>query len=472
MSEQYNKIHLGSAKCNLDLGDGSERAEYVNQDYILQQLGRPHRNVNIMYTLYPKDSQWPARISVACKDMDIKFQWDYPYDDYFPFDAEGEPFAQMRDIRKHGQDVLLTLTVDCSLEDEYLRKVARQLRPFGRMKIRINHECDGTWFTHNKRFTYEEVGKFFVRFHNIIKEEAPNVSTIFCAGMLNAEGTAVGHEAEFLEAYKVADYWSADAYLALHYGWPYNVAEVGGEGHVSYTVDARYDAFKNTTKYLWEKIGKKTPFLSAEFNADGDVTGAVLQGEPIKRFAEKLKADDELWFNGFSMYQFRDRGRLGLEQEDPNNKANGIVQPLLADYKTLLDDPYFRPEILTMEETQFPATLRWGGAEDAEGIETKIVLEKMPVFFEATLEKDLALMMEVNGRWFYKAPGVDFVDFMPAFWGKEVKENTEVCVRIFATPATGENEKTAAADWDVNYYAKMTQAPAFRIRYEAPGVVG
>ena len=202
MAEKYNKVHMGEAKCGLDLGDGSERAEYVCQDYILHKLGRPHRCVNIMYTYYPKDAQWPKRISEACKDMEISFQWDYPYDDYFPYDAQGQPFEQMRDIRRHGQDVLLTLTIDCSLDDEQLRKVARQLKPFGRMRIRINHECAGSWFTHNKRFSYKEVGEFFVRFHNIIKEEAPNVSTIFCAGFLKADGSGVEYEDEFLEAYK------------------------------------------------------------------------------------------------------------------------------------------------------------------------------------------------------------------------------------------------------------------------------
>lgn len=81
------KLHLGAAQCALDLGDGSERAEYVNQDYILHKLGRPHRAVGIMYTYYPHDKQWPQRISKACKDMNITFQWDYPYDDYFPFNA-------------------------------------------------------------------------------------------------------------------------------------------------------------------------------------------------------------------------------------------------------------------------------------------------------------------------------------------------------------------------------------------------
>ena len=57
------KLHMGPANCALDLGDGSERAEYVNQDYILHKMGRPHRGVNIMYTYYPHDKEWPARIS-------------------------------------------------------------------------------------------------------------------------------------------------------------------------------------------------------------------------------------------------------------------------------------------------------------------------------------------------------------------------------------------------------------------------
>ena len=41
MSE-IKKIHMGPAKCAVDLGDGSERGEYVNQDYILNKLGRPY----------------------------------------------------------------------------------------------------------------------------------------------------------------------------------------------------------------------------------------------------------------------------------------------------------------------------------------------------------------------------------------------------------------------------------------------
>ena len=35
---KLNKVTLTAATCGLDLGDGSERAEYVNQDYILNTL--------------------------------------------------------------------------------------------------------------------------------------------------------------------------------------------------------------------------------------------------------------------------------------------------------------------------------------------------------------------------------------------------------------------------------------------------
>lgn len=81
MSE-IKKIHMGPAKCAVDLGDGSERGEYVNQDYILNKLGRPHRAVSLMYCYYPLDETWPARARNAFKDKEITFQWDYPYDDY------------------------------------------------------------------------------------------------------------------------------------------------------------------------------------------------------------------------------------------------------------------------------------------------------------------------------------------------------------------------------------------------------
>ena len=57
------RIHMGKAKCAVDLGDGSERGEYVDQDYILAKMGRPHRSISLMYCYYPLDEGWPGRAS-------------------------------------------------------------------------------------------------------------------------------------------------------------------------------------------------------------------------------------------------------------------------------------------------------------------------------------------------------------------------------------------------------------------------
>lgn len=478
MGTKAHKILLKPAKCGLDLGDGSERAEYVNQDYILQTLGRPHRNINIMYTYYPKDKEWPQRISEACKDMEIHFQWDYPYDDYFPYeggiggDVSGQPFEQIRDIRRHGQDVTLTLTIDCSLSDEYLRTIARELRPFGRMRLRINHECDGDWFTHNQRYSYEEIGDFFVRFSQIIKEEAPNIATVFCAGAvmdLEAEELHVGHEAEFTEAYRNADVWSMDCYLALHYGWPFDICEKGTESYAVTPVETFYQRLKKSAKRFAQlNDGVVRPLVVSEFNTDGDVVGPRHQAESIKRFIERLKEEKaEEWFGGFSLYQFRDRGRLGLEIEDPNNKSVGIPQPLLKEYKEILKDTYFMPQMEIKAEAKLPVTMRWGGAEDAEGVAMEVILDQNPEFFEIVFEENLNLMIEVNGRWFYKAEDTERIDVMPAFFDSNVNAGETVQIAIFAPPATGENDPAQGDDWLENYYCTMHKLPELRIRYDA-----
>ena len=93
MSEyKIYSLHMGKAKCAVDLGDGSERGEYVNQDYILNKMGRPHRSISLMYCYYPLDKEFPGRISEVMKDEDVSFAWDYPYDDYFTYKG-GEIFV-------------------------------------------------------------------------------------------------------------------------------------------------------------------------------------------------------------------------------------------------------------------------------------------------------------------------------------------------------------------------------------------
>jgi len=483
------KILMLPAKCAIDLSDGSERGEYVNQDYVLNALGRPHRAVNLMYCYYPLDEGFPGRASVVHARDDVRFAWDYPYDDYFTYkggiivnadginegNTDGEPFNFMREIRRHGQDVILTLTIDPHVPDEHLVKIADELSTFGRLMLRINHEATGNWFSFNKRCTYQEVGDFFVRFHKIVKERAPHIKTIICIGGiedLNSE--KIVKEEEFKEAVRVADIWSVDKYLALHWGWPYDVAEKGGRSHMRYVVRNIFDMTRRSYeryKELNDGVGK--PMVMSELNADGDVTGAYEQADMVEEFCDIVKKEPGDWFSGFTFYQFRDRGRLGLEIEDPNNAEVGIVQPVMELYKKILMDEHFYPNFEDKGEVTLPVRLRWGGSEDAEGLEIPITFESDPVFCEVTFEEELNLMLEINGRWFYKSPKVRTVDLMPAFYNdkqliRRLKKYgvSTLALKIFAPPASGENSKEDGEDWLVNSYTTVTKEPSLRIRYE------
>ncbi|MFT3952017.1 MAG: hypothetical protein QM689_08775 [Oscillospiraceae bacterium] len=471
---EENKVYsvkLGKANCALDLGDGSERGEYVNQDYILHKLGRPHRGVSLMYCYYPYDKDWPGRVSEIYKEG-VSFAWDYPYDDYFTYrgglggTTDGEPFNQMRDIRRHGQDVVLTLTVDPFVTDDRIIAIAKDLKPFGRIMLRVNHEATGNWFSFNKRCSYQEVADFFCRFHRIVKEIAPNVSTILCIGGiedLNKE--EIEKEQEFAQAVRETDIWSVDKYMALHWGWPYDVAEKGGHSHKRDTVDKTYLMTKASfERFKFLNGGTEKQMVMSEFNADGDVTGPYDQAQMVEEFCSRLKDENATWFSGLTFYQFRDRGRLGLEIEDPNNADVGVAQPVLETYKKILHDDYFKPSMETGAALSFPATLRWGGAEDAEGISVPLAFEKNPHFCEVVFDDDSNLMMEINGRWFYKSPKARTIDLMPAFFEKPLTGAATLTLNFFAPPASGEND-LSLSDGLYNTYTVIEKLPQIRIRF-------
>ena len=469
------KLHMGPAQCALDLGDGSERGEYVSQDYILNSLGRPHRAVNLMYCYYPGDPKWPMRVSEAYKN-DGSGAWGYPYDDYFTYkggiggNLNDEPFTYMRDVRRHGQDVLLTLTIDPKLTEQHIAAIAKDLRTFGRVMLRINHEATGNWFSFNKRASYEEVAAFFVMCCKVIHKEAPNVKVILCLdGFKDVNEEKMDKEDIFTEAIKAADIESVDRYLALHWGWPYDVAEKGGNTFARYSGNNIYKCTKKSYHRYNEINGEKRPMVLSELNADGDVTGPYDQAQMMIDFCERLKKDKEKWLSGFTFYQFRDRGRLGLEIEDPNNKDVGIEQPVMDAYRNILKDKYFSPKMDITEDVSLPVKLRWGGSEDAEGLAIPLSFSKPPVFCEAYFEDELVdanLMMELNGRWFYKAPGVKCIDFMSAFYKNPIEGSKKLTLKLFAPPASGENDPSQGADWQTNYYYTLKKLPKIRIEYK------
>ena len=50
--------------------------------------------------------------------------------------------------------------------------------------------------------------------------------------------------------------------------------------------------------------------MMSELNADGDVTGPYDQVKMVQEFCDLIQKENAVWFTNFSMYQFRDRGRV------------------------------------------------------------------------------------------------------------------------------------------------------------------
>lgn len=460
------QVTLSPADCALDLGDGSERGEYVSQDYILTTLGRPHRAVNLMYCYYPFDKGWPQRASVAHKPKG-DHAWPFPYDDYFPYpggpkgDAEGEAFRQMRDIRRHGQEVTLTLTVDCAVPDGHLRILARQLRPYGFLRLRLNHECDGNWFAFNRRYSYGQVAAFFIRFAGVLKKEAPNVRIMGCWGHVTDFKTgALRYERELAPMLPVSDIWSADQYISLHYGWPYKGCDPGDldKTYKDLGVDHVWRQLEGVHRRFVRMSGQDKGLEVGEFNADGDVGGEVRQSKLTEAFYRRVLREKPKFLKGVTYYQFRDRGRLGLEREDPNHEDHGVPTPFLPVYREFLQDPYFQPKEKWSRQGE---TLKadWRSADDSDGLGWQIPLKGRPLFLELLFEKEANLMIKAGKRWFYKKPGVEWVDVTHAAspWGKA----RPFPVAVFAPPADGMNPGGAS-----HVPARLHRPPQIRLYYQ------
>src|SRR6185436_16590586 len=124
-----------------------------------------------------------------------------------------------------------------------------------------------------------------------------------------------------------------------------------------------YDAFARSS-------GQKKPLEICEFNADGDVAGRRDQGALLTGFYRRVIKDKPKFLKGITYYQFRDRGRLGLEQEDPNLSSVGVASSFLKDYRRILhEERHFSPkETWTPLGPRSPRVMAYRAADDAEGI--------------------------------------------------------------------------------------------------------
>jgi hypothetical protein len=80
----------------------------------------------------------------------------------------------------------------------------------------------------------------------------------------------------------------------------------------------------------------------------------------MKELYYQVRDNKANWVSGITCYQFRDRGRLGLELEDPNCSSNGIKLLMFDCVRKLIHDPYFQPSMEAGALTEIPVKLRMG----------------------------------------------------------------------------------------------------------------
>ena len=52
-----------------------------------------------------------------------------------------------------------------------------------------------------------------------------------------------------------------------------------------------------------------------------------------------------------------------------------------------------------------------------------------------------------------------------AFFKKPIEGAADMTLKIFAPPASGENDPSQGEDWQINYYTELKALPQIRIRY-------
>ncbi len=346
----------------LIMSNESERSDFVPMDYIFSKLGRIHDGIQVLKAYYPYHEKWSPhkKISEIEHGEDINFAWGYDYEDYNPFNLlveGGNSQKQFEDIKRYGSDIHLTLTMDLSLSDQDIEKVVRSLTTFGRVFLRVNHECNGTWFPFNKFYNYKEVSDFFVRCHKIVKANSSNIFTVFslssdfyvkdkvvCDMFLRL------NQDEMREALQTADYWSLDKYASLHYAWPYEE---------TITPESKNTYFQGTVEDWWRLIEEcylnmiwhnglsLKPLFINEFNTDSDVDGAEAQARMVGSVYDRINRGDFPWLAGITLYQFRDYGGLGLEK---GNLSKFKETPSLSVYRDIIQNIHYNIRIEDWQE--------------------------------------------------------------------------------------------------------------------------
>ena len=108
-----------------------------------------------------------------------------------------------------------------------------------------------------------------------------------------------------------------------------------------------------------------------------------------------------------------------------------------------------------------------GGSDDAEGLEIPLHFEKNPHFCEVIFDDDSNIMMEINGKWFYKSPEAKtLIDLMAAFFEKPLEGEADLTLGDFLLLLQAVRMISIEDGLMNSYAADQKKLPNIRIRFD------
>ncbi len=411
------RIKQRAPAIRLFMSDGSERSTYMPQEDAVARLGAPHTGVNLMSCYYPKQSFWPERRlfsdevphfrhSVTDQTEKTRLEdfndWT---DGYYSFDLEdprNDVVGQMEDVRRHGQDVRLTLTADLDTATEDLERIAAILREFGPLELRLNHEANGcSWFRfarnvgqmsgEEQRRTYYEISRFFIRVHDLMARQAPNVTMVGCyngpgermaKGEIDQESLPHLGNDELGLMYELAGIIvSLDQYGSLHCGWPGHtvqnppiIGKFAFDEHKGFALTPHELCelvIRPFQQFISRKRGENARIDLGELDFDEDFHGPEIRAQLIFECYCWLRRHPDL-IGSITFYELTDMGGLGLFRQKEYGDVEHVSENLVAEvYRRVMGWEEFRHPRQTVGEVGEGAgrvELLWRSSCDAEGL--------------------------------------------------------------------------------------------------------
>jgi hypothetical protein len=473
-------LKQSEAKIRLFMADGSERSDYMPQAEAIRRLGRPHAGINLMACYYPDQTFWPERRlfsqevphyrhSVKDQTATTKLgnlnDWT---DGYYSFDINNpnnDVISQAQDVRRHGQDVRLTLTADIDTKNADLEKIGDMLKDFGPVELRLNHEANGcTWFRFAKNVgdmkgaartkLYYRISQFFIRAHKVMRAVAPNVSFVGCyngPGERALKGELAPGEMPHLEneelglMYEIPDVLvSLDQYGSLHYGWPghqiTNPPIIGGVNHDDHNSFALGPwglcelVIRPFQKFISRKRGVATRIDLGELDFDEDIHGAQIRAQLLHECYSWIQRHPKV-IGSTTFYELTDMGGLGLFRQKAYGNLKDLKENIVTDvYRRIMAWPEFVPQRAlkgTVKGTQ--VDLRFASSSDATALEIELGANAKAVDFGESYWRRVVFVQASGAERFIHTDARRL----------EVPMGATRAI-VFALPADGRNNKSGA----------------------------